>query len=85
MGRKVTLTENEKATIIQGLQGKQTTLQIAKTLKRDHRTVKKFFSNAASFNGRSDKAKSRRSSIVSPRMVKRMKSKIWRNPLLDLL
>ena len=80
MGKKVTLTENEKATIIQGLHRKQTTLQIAKTLNRDHRTVKKFVLNPASFNGRSDKGKSRRSSIACPRMVKRMKREICRNP-----
>ena len=79
-GKKVTLTENEEATIIQGLHRKQTTLQIAKTLNRDHRRVKKFASNPASFNGRSDKGKSRRSSIFSPRMVKRMKREIRRNP-----
>ncbi len=42
MGKKVTLTDNEKATIIQGLHGKQITLQIAKKLNRDHRAIKKF-------------------------------------------
>ena len=49
-------------------------------LNRDHRIVKKLASNPASFNGRSDKGKSRRISIVSPRMVKRMKRVIRRNP-----
>ena len=77
MGRKVTLTENEKATIIQELHRKQTTLQVAKTLNRGHRTVKKTQLN--SFNGRSDKGTSR-SSIASPRKVKRMKREIRRNP-----
>ena len=67
MGKKVTLSENEKAAIIQGLHDKQTTLKIAKTFHRDHRTIKKIVSNPTSFNGRSDKGKPRGSSIVSPR------------------
>ena len=49
MGKKVTLSGNEKAAIIQGLHDKQTTLKIAKTLNRDHRTIKKFVSNPTSF------------------------------------
>ena len=81
MGKKVTLSENEKAAIIKGLHGKQTTLKIAKTLNRDHRTIKNFVSNPTSFNGGSDKGKPRGSSIVSPRMVKRIKREICRNPL----
>ena len=80
-GQKVTSSENEKAGIIKGLHDKQTTLKIAKTLNRDHRTIKKFISNRTSFNGRSDKGKPRGSSIVSPRMVKRIKREIRRNPL----
>ena len=72
MGKKVTLSEDEKAAIIKGLHDKQTTLKIAKTLNCDHRTIKKFVSNLTSFNGRSDKGKPRRSSVVSPRMVKRI-------------
>ena len=55
MGKKVTLTDNEKATIIQGLHGKQTTLQIVKKLNRDYLTIKKFVLNPASFSGWSDK------------------------------
>ena len=81
MGKKVILSENEKAAIIQGLHDKQTTLKRAKTLYRDHRTIKKFVSNPTSFNGRSDKSKTRGSSIVSLRMVKRIKREIRRNPL----
>ena len=54
-GKKVTLTDNEKATIIQGLHGKQTTLQIAKKLNRDHRTIKNFVLSPVSFSGRSDR------------------------------
>ena len=72
MGKKVTLSEDEKAAIIKGLHDKQTTLKIAKTLNYDHRTIKKFVSNLTSFNGRSDKGKPRGSSVVSPRMVKRI-------------
>ncbi len=44
-GQKVTLTDNEKTTIIQGPHGKQTTLQIAKKLNCDHRTIKKVVLN----------------------------------------
>ena len=50
-------------------------------LNRDHRTIKKIGLNLASFSGRSDKGKPRGNSIVSPRMVKRMKREIRRNPL----
>ena len=80
MGKKVTLSENEKA-IIKGLLDKQTILKIAKTLNRDHQTIKKFVSNPTSFNGRSDKGKPRGSSIVSSRMIRRIKREIRRNPL----
>lgn len=53
MGKKVTLRENKKTAIIKGLHNKQTTLKIAKTLNRDHRTITKFVSNPTSFGGQS--------------------------------
>ena len=81
MGRRGALTENEKAKIIQGLQKKQSTLEIAKMLGRDHRTIKKYATNPQSCNGRADKGKIREKSGVSRRVISLIKREVHRNPL----
>ena len=80
-GRRGALTENEKAKIIQGLQKKQSTLEIAKMLGRDHRTIKKYATNPQSCNGRADKGKIREKSGVSRRVISLIKREVHRNPL----
>ena len=81
MGRRGALTENEKAKIIQGLQKKQSTLEIAKMLGHDHRTIQKYATNPQSCNGRADKGKIRKKSGVSRRVISLIKCEVHRNPL----
>ena len=50
MGRRGALTNVEKSKIIQGLNTKRSTLEISKTIGRDHRTVKKFANKPESCN-----------------------------------
>ena len=45
MGRSRSVSENEKAEIVQMLAAKVQTVDIAKRLKRDHRTIKKYVEN----------------------------------------
>ena len=45
MGRRRSVSENEKAEIVQMLAAKVQTVDIAKRLKRDHRTIKKYIEN----------------------------------------
>ena len=78
MGRKGALTDIEKTQIIQGLHNKQATLEIAKTLGRDHRTIKKF---ATSCNGRSEKRKVRKKWPVTRRVISLLKREVRQNPL----
>lgn len=81
MGRRGALTETDEAKIIQGLQKKQSTLEIAKMLGRDLRTIKKCATNPQSCNGRADKGKIRKKSGVSRRVISLIKREIHRNPL----
>ena len=66
MGRRGTFTEKEKANIIK-LHDRNTTLEIAKSTGRDHRTIERS-SNQASFNGRSDKCERSKNSPVTIRI-----------------
>ena len=45
MGRRRSVSKNEKAEIVQMLAAKVQTVDIAKRLKRDHRTIKKYVEN----------------------------------------
>ena len=81
MGHRGALTENEKAKIIKELKKKQSTLEIAKMLGRDHRTIKKYATNPQSCIGRADKGKTREKSGVSRRVISQIKREINRNPL----
>ncbi len=60
MDSREALTNEERSKIIQGLTKKQSTLEIAKIIGRDHRTVKKFVNQPDSCNGRADKGKPRK-------------------------
>ena len=81
MGRRGALTNVEKSKIIQGLNKKRSTLEISKTIGRDHHTVKKFANKPESCNSRSDKGKLRKSTRVSHRALNSIKREVSRNPL----
>ena len=67
MGRKGALSQAEKSKIVQRLHNKISTLEIAKKLHRDHRTIKRYCTNPQLCNGRSDKGKIHKKSYLSRR------------------
>ena len=80
MGCKDALSDAEKLKIPQGLYN-LSTLEIAKELGRDHRTVKRFAMNPALCNGRSDKGKIRKEAPVSRRYLNHIKREVYRTAL----
>ena len=74
------LTENEKAKLIKK-QKKQSTREIANMLGHDHSTIKKYATNPQSFNGRADKGKIWKKSVVYSRVVSLIKRQIHRHSL----
>ena len=81
MGRKGALSQAEKSKIVQRLHNKISTLDIAKELHRDHRTIKRYCTNPQLCNGRSDKGKNRRKPFLSRRTMSKIKREVRRNPL----
>ena len=75
MGKKSDLTKKEKKIIIQELEKSSSTLEIAKKLKRDHRTIKRFCKDGTKVRKRKDKGKFR---AVSDRQLKRIKVELSR-------
>ena len=71
----------DKTKIIQGLQKEQYTLEIAKLLDHDHRTIKKYFKNPKSSNGRANKEKIRGKTGVTPRVIRLIKREVHCNSL----
>ncbi|KAF2356825.1 Transposase Tc1-like [Trinorchestia longiramus] len=80
MGRKGALSHGEKFKIVQKLNNNISTLEIAKELGRDHRTIKKFVTNPDRCNCRSDKEKRRKKAPVSHRAMSRITRECRRNP-----
>ena len=80
MGRKSDLSETEKNSIVTQLEKGSTTLEIAKMINRDHRTVKKYIEDPDASRTRSDKGKSR---VITQREVSRIKRIVWKKNALS--
>ena len=77
MGKRRSVSENEKAGIVQILAAKVQTVDIAKRLKRNHRTIKKYVANInTQRNKRSDADKRK----VTSRDMKKLKFALAKNP-----
>ena len=81
IGRKGTLSQAEKSKIVQRLYEKIFTLEIAKELHRDHRTIKEYCIDLELYNGRSDKGKIHKKANLSRRTLSMIKREVCRNPL----
>ena len=79
MGKQTDLTDNEKKKIVCGLAKGRKTLQIAKELSRDHRTIKRFVTNVNHTRKRSDKGVRRK---LSRRQVSAIKREAVKHLLL---
>ena len=75
------LTEEENDKIIKPLHDENITLEIAKSTGRDHRSFKRFVSDTALFNERSNKGKMSKNSPVSLRIVRLIKREHMKTPL----
>ena len=78
MGKKRDLTTNEKDQIVKLLSNKKTTIEIAKMLSRDHRTIKNFVQKASQVRSRSEKGYFR---LIKNNEMTVLKMAIARNPL----
>ena len=77
MGKRGDLTKEEKKIIIQELEKSSSTLEIAKKLKRDHRTIKRFCKDGSKERKRADKGKFR---AVNARQIRKIKVEVSRKP-----
>ena len=75
------MSRTEKSKIVQRIHNKVSTLEIAKELDRDHRTMKNFVTNPELCNGRFDKGKIRKKAHVLHRAMRRTRREVCRNPL----
>lgn len=80
MARKAFLSDDEMTKIVQMLKEGKTTLEISKTLARDHRTIKKFVSNPGACSTRTDKGKTRGCLSLTRRRETRLKKEIRKHP-----
>ena len=78
MGKKRDLTTNEKDQIVKLLSNQKTTIEIAKMLSRDHRTIKNFVQKASKVRTRKDKGQFR---LIKKKETTVLKMAIARNPL----
>ena len=78
MGRKRDLTTIEKDQIVKILSNQKTTIEIARMLSQDHRTIKNFVQKASKVRRRKDKGHFR---IVKKKELTVLKMAIARNPL----
>ena len=78
MGRRRTVSENEKAEIAQMLTAKVQTVDIAKRVKRDHRTIKQYVGNINTQRKRRSDAGKRK---VTSREMRKLKFALAKNPL----
>ena len=77
MGRKRDLTTIEKDQIVKLLSNQKTTIEIARMLSRDHRTIKNLVQKASKVRSRSDKGHFR---IIMKKDMTVLKMVIARNP-----
>ena len=78
MGRKRDLTTIEKDQIVKLLSNQKTTIEIARVLSRDRRTIKNFVQKASKVRSRSDRGHFR---IIKKNEMRVLKMAIARNPL----
>ena len=78
MGQKRDLTDFEKSKIVRCLSEGCSSVEIAKLLKRDHRTIKRFLANSQ--QGRKKRVEKRRRKIT-PHELRRIKREAARKPL----
>ena len=78
MGRRRSVSENEKAEIVQMLAAKVQTVDIAKRLKRDHRTTKKYVEDINTQRKRRSDAGKRK---VTSREMSKFKFALAKSPL----
>jgi transposase len=78
MGRKKDLTSPERAEIVRLLSIGNTTNDIAKTLGRDHRTIKKYVQRSEGGRKKRDEPKRRK---ISDKQVTRLKREATKTPL----
>lgn len=77
MAKGEPLTQNETKQIVQLLSTGKSTCFIAKKLKRDHRTIKKFVTNGSSIRKKSSKSKPK---ALSSAQVRKLKYSLIKNP-----
>lgn len=80
MGKKKDLSQDEKNFIHESVRNGLTTLDIAKQLSRDHRTVKSFVKNAQRVRTRSDNGFSRK---MTTKQLARLKRELVKAPLVS--
>ena len=80
MGRRKELTSEEKTIIIKRLGDGKSTLEIAKMIGRDNRTVKKYVADSKAARKRSGKGKMK---VVSKRKLSLIKRVLNKNPLAN--
>jgi transposase len=78
MGKKRSISEDEKAKIVRMLAAKVQTADIAKRLKRDHRTIKKYVENINTERKKRSDAGKRK---VTSREMRRLKVALAKSPL----
>ena len=77
MGRRRSVSENEKAEIVQMLAARVHTVDVAKRLKRDHRTIKKYVENINTQRKKRSDAGKRK---VTAREMRKLKFALAKNP-----
>ena len=82
MGRRRSVSQNEKAEIVKMLAAKVQTVEIAKRLKRDHRPIKKYVENINTARKKRSDAGKRK---VTSREMRKIKFALAKNPLVLLL
>ena len=78
MGRRRSVSQNEKAEIVKMLAAKVQTVEIAKRLKRDHRTIKNYVENINTARKKRSDAGKRK---VTSREMRKIKFALAKNPL----
>ena len=78
MGQKRDLTDSERSKIVKSLSEGCSTLEIAKILGRDHRTIKRFVANSQQCRKKRGEKKRRK---LTAKDLRRIKHKATRNPL----
>ena len=78
MGRRRSVSQNEKAEIVKLLAAKVQTVEIAKRLKGDHRTIKKYVENINTARKKRSDAGKRK---VTSREMRKIKFALAKNPL----